>query len=216
LLLENQVSEVNPSLGSQVRFDSVSSNFVSINQKNELKDTIIANNVKLEKEIVRSEMVEEPSSKIDVPVSDESHSMDVEELDEKKASVEENVNDSNNRSPDMNKTNSSEDVGYPEKLNLDGSSGDDSMEEDFPEEGKQFGSNFNVDELREKGGSLEVPVVNEERDAIAVGDGLSSKEGGTQHNNNIPSVSLVKKQKFQGMLHIFFYLVLISFFIRHI
>lgn len=195
LLLENQVSEVNPSLGSQVRFDSVSSNFVSINQKNEIKDTIITNNVKLEQEIVRSEMVEEPSSKIDVPVSDESHSMDVEELDEKKASAEEN--DSNNRSPDMNKANISEDVGYPEKLNLDGSSGDDSMEEDFPEEGKQFDSNFNVDELKEKGESVEVPVGNEEHDAIAVGDGLSSGKGGTQHNNNIPSVSLVKKQKFQ-------------------
>jgi len=214
LLLENQVSEVNPSLGSQVRFDSVSSNFVSINQKNEIKDTIIANNVKLEQEIVRSDMVEQPSLKIDVPVCDESHSMDVEELDEKKASVEEN--DCNNRSPDVNKTNSSEDVGYPEKLNLDGSSGDDSMEEDFPEEGKQFDSNFNVDELKEKGESVEVPVVNDERDAMVVGDGLSSEEGATQHNNNIPSASLVKKQKFQGMLPIYFYLVLISFFIRHI
>ncbi|MED6179729.1 hypothetical protein PIB30_003528 [Stylosanthes scabra] len=140
---ENQVSEVNPSLGSQVKSDSISSDSVSINQKNELKDTIITDNVKLEQDIVRPEMVEEPSSRKDEPVYDESHSMDVGGLLEKKASVEENSN--NVTTPDLNKTNSSDDVGYPEKLNLDRSSGDDSMEEDLPEN-KQVDSKFDVDE----------------------------------------------------------------------
>ncbi|KAI5385623.1 actin cytoskeleton-regulatory complex protein PAN1 [Lathyrus oleraceus] len=191
LLPQNQVSEVNPSLGSQVKSDSVSCNFVSTNQKNELKNTIIANNVKLEQEIVRSKMVEEPSSRIDVPVYEESHSKDVEEADGKKVSVEENS--SINRRPNLNKTNSNEDVGYLEKLYLDGSSGDDSMEEDMPES-KQFDSKSNVGKLREKGESVEIMNVKE-HDTVMVRDGLSS-EGGIYSNNDIPSVSPVKKHKF--------------------
>ncbi|GAU19743.1 hypothetical protein TSUD_78690 [Trifolium subterraneum] len=137
-----------------------------VNQ-NELNDTVIASNANLEQEIVRSEMVEEPLSKIDVPVYDELHSMDVEELDEKKAYVEENS--SNNKSPNPDKTNSSEDVGYPEKLNLDRSSSGDSMEEDLPES-KQFDSKFNVDELGVKGESVERPIVKEERGTAVVGE----------------------------------------------
>ncbi|MCI27883.1 apoptotic chromatin condensation inducer in the nucleus, partial [Trifolium medium] len=123
--------------------------------QNELKDTIIANNnVKLEQDNVRPEMVEEPSSR-NVPVYDELHSMDVGGLHEKKPSVEENNN--NVTSPDLNKTNSSDDVGYPEKLNLDRSSGDDSMEEDLPET-RQYDSKFNVDELVDKVENNEVPM----------------------------------------------------------
>ncbi|KAK2384685.1 apoptotic chromatin condensation inducer in the nucleus [Trifolium repens] len=152
LLSENQISEVNLSLGSQVKSDSVSSNWI-----------------------------------------------EVEELDEKKAFVEENS--SNNKSPNLDKTNTSEDVGYPEKLNLDSSSGDDSMEEDLPES-KQFDSKFNVDELGVKGESVERPIVKEERGAAVVGDGLSSEKGGTDHNNNIPSVSLVKKQKLHDRISV--------------
>ncbi|KAJ1412865.1 SAP domain [Sesbania bispinosa] len=193
-LPENQVSEVNPSLGSQVKSDSISSNSVSINQKNELKDTIIADNVKLEQDIVRPEVGEEPSSRNDVPIYDESRSMDVGELHEKKASIEEN---SNNKSPYLNKINSSEDSGYPEKLNLDRSSGDDSMEEDLPES-KHFDSKFNVDELRDKGESVEVPMVKEEggTGTVVVGDGLSPEKGVTHQDNDIPPVSVVDKRKF--------------------
>ncbi|XP_061337442.1 uncharacterized protein LOC133284446 [Gastrolobium bilobum] len=190
---ENQVSEVNPSLGSQVKSDSISTDSVSINQKNELKDTIITDNVKLEQDIVRPEMVEEPSSRNDVPVYDESHSMDGGGLHEKKASVEENNN--NITSPDLNKTNSSDDVGYPEKLNLDRSSGDDSMEEDLPET-KQFDSKFNVDELRDKVESIEVPIVKEENITIVVGDGLSAGKGDTHQDIDISPVALAEKRKF--------------------
>jgi apoptotic chromatin condensation inducer in the nucleus len=77
------------------------------------------------------------------------------------------------------------------------------MEEDLPES-KQFDSKFNVDELGVKGESVEKPIAKEERGAAVVGEGLSSEKGGTDHNNNIPSVSLVKKQKLHGMLHFLF------------
>lgn len=185
---ENQVSEVNPSLGSQVKSDSISTDSVSINQKNELKDTIITDNVKLEQDIVRPEMVEEPSSR-NVPVYDESHSMDVGGLHEKKASVEENIN--NVSSPDLNKTNSSDDVGYPEKLNLDRSSGDDSMEEDLPET-KQIDSKFNVDKVE----SIEKLIVKEEISTIVVGDGLSAEKMDTSQDVDISPVAPAEKRKF--------------------
>ncbi|XP_019417400.1 PREDICTED: apoptotic chromatin condensation inducer in the nucleus-like [Lupinus angustifolius] len=171
---ENQVSEVNPSLvGSQVKSDSISSDSVSINEKNELKDTIITDNVKLEQDIVRTEMVEEPSSR------------------------NEPVEENNNTviSPDLNKSNSSDDVGYPEKLNLDRSSGDDSMEEDLPES-KQFDSKFNVDELRDKVESTEVPTVKEENSTVVVGDGQSGGKSYSHQDIDMSPVDLVEKRKF--------------------
>ncbi|KAK7311152.1 hypothetical protein RJT34_09092 [Clitoria ternatea] len=196
---ENQVSEVNPSLGSQVKSDSISTDSVSINQKNELKETIITDNVKLEQDIVRPEMVEEPSSRNDVPVYDESHSMDVGGLHEKKASVEENSN--NILSPDLNKTNSSDDVGYPEKLNLDRSSGDDSMEEDLPET-KQIDSKFDVDELRDKVENIEGSIVKEEISTKVVGDDPSPGKSGTHKDIDISPVALPEKRKFHEQLSV--------------
>ncbi|TKY47630.1 Apoptotic chromatin condensation inducer [Spatholobus suberectus] len=192
---ENQVSEVNPSLGSQVKSDSISTDSVSINQKNELKDTIITDNVKLEQDIVKPEMVEEPSSRNDVPVYDESHSMDVGGLHEKKASVEENIN--NVSSPDLNKTNSSDDVGYAEKLNLDRSSGDDSMEEDLPET-KQIDSKFNVDELRDKVESTEGHIVKEENSTIVVGDSPSAGKIDIHQDTDISPVAVAEKRNFMN------------------
>ncbi|KAI4317226.1 hypothetical protein L6164_025115 [Bauhinia variegata] len=189
----NQVSEVNPILGSQLKSDSISSDSVSINEKNELKDNIIADNVKLEQNIVKPEMVE-PSSSNFVPGSGESHSMDVGEQHEKKASVEENSSN-NVTSPELNKTNSSEDVGYSEKLNLDRSSGDDSMEEDLLES-KQFDSKFNVDELRDKKDSSEVNIVKEESGTKVVGDDLSAGKNDTHENNVIRPIAPSEKRKF--------------------
>jgi len=196
---ENQVSEVNPSLGTQVKSDSFSTDSVSINQKNELKDTIIANNVKLEQDNVRPEMVEEPSSRNDVPVYDESHSVDVGGLHEKKSSVEENNN--NVTSPELNKTNSSDDVGYTEKLNLDRSSGDDSMEEDLPEI-RQYDSKFN-DELSDKVENNEVLMGKEHNKTIVVEDGGSARNSDTHQDMDISTVSLTEKRKYPGT-HIFF------------
>ncbi|KAK7247465.1 hypothetical protein RIF29_42348 [Crotalaria pallida] len=190
---ENQVSEVKPSVGSQVKSDSISNDYESINKKIELNDTIIADNVKLEQDVVKEEMVEEPSSKNDVPVNDESHSMDVEELPEKKAYIEGNSN--NNESPDLNKTSSGDDVGYPEKLKLDRSSGDEPMEEDLLEY-KQFDSKFNVDDLGDKGANVKVSILEEEITTAVVRHGLSSVKSGTCQVKDIPSVSPVEKRTF--------------------
>ena len=192
---ENQVSEVNPSLGFQVKSDSISSDSVSINQKNELKDTIITDNVKLEQDIVRPEMVEEPSSRKDVPVS---HSMDVGGLLEKKASVEENSN--NVTTPDLNKINSNDDVGYPEKLNLDRSSGDDSMEEDLPES-KHVDSKFDVDE-RDNVENIEVSIVKEESKTIVVKNDLSAGKSDTHQDIDISPVALAEKRKFNEQVSV--------------
>lgn len=200
---ENQVSEVYPSLGFQVKSDSISTDSVSINQKNELKDTIIANNVKLEQDNVRPEMVEEPSSRNDVPVYDESPAMDVGGLHEKKSPVEENNN--NVPSPDLNKTNSGDDVGYPEKLNLDRSSGDDSMEEDLPET-RQYDSKFNnVDEFRDKVENNEVPMVKEESRTIVVGDGVSARKSDTHQDIDMSPTSLTEKRKYPGKHDIYIF-----------
>ena len=167
--------------------------------KKEITIKINNDNVKLEQDIVKPEMVEEPSSRNDVPVSyDESHSMDVGGLHEKKASVEENIN--NVSSPDLNKTNSSDDVGYSEKLNLDRSSGDDSMEEDLPET-KQIDSKFNVDELKDKV-EIEKPIVKEESSTIAVGDSLSAGKDDTHQDIDISPAALTEKRKFNGKQHI--------------
>ncbi|KAE9608032.1 putative transcription regulator SAP family [Lupinus albus] len=171
---ENQVSEVNPSLvGSQVKSDSISSDSVSINEKNELKNTIITDNVKLEQDIVRPEMVEEPSSRNE-PVEENSNIV---------------------TSPDLNKSNSSDDVGYPEKLNLDRSSGDDSMEEDLPES-KQFDSKFNVDEPSDKVESTKVPTVKEENSTVVVGDGQCGGKNYAHQDIDMSPVDLVEKRKF--------------------
>ncbi|XP_019437597.1 PREDICTED: apoptotic chromatin condensation inducer in the nucleus-like isoform X2 [Lupinus angustifolius] len=186
---KNQVSEVNPSLlGSQVKSDSIFSDTVSINKKNELKDTIITDNGKLEQDIVRPEMVEEPSSR-NKPVYDDSNSIDVGKPHEKKLSVEENSNVLT--SPDLNKTNISDDVGYPEKLSLDRSSGDDSMEEDLPESSK-----VNFDELRDKVESTKVPTVKVENTTVVVGDGQSGGKSDSHQDIDFSPVGLVEKRKF--------------------
>ncbi|KAE9587750.1 putative transcription regulator SAP family [Lupinus albus] len=152
------------------------------------QDNIITDNVKLEQDIVRPEMVEEPSSRNE-PVYGESHSMDVGKPHEKKLSFEENSNVVT--SPDLNKTNISDDVGYPEKLNLDRSSGDDSMEEDLPESSK-----INVDEPRDKVESTEVPAVKEENSNVVVGDGQSGGKSDVHQDMDVSPVSLVKKRIF--------------------
>ncbi|KAK4430601.1 Apoptotic chromatin condensation inducer in the nucleus [Sesamum alatum] len=80
--LKYQVPEVDPNLGFQVTSDSVSTESVSIIEKNELKVDVITDNVQLELD-VKHEMVQ-PSPSTAVPDGGESHPMDVEEpLDRK-------------------------------------------------------------------------------------------------------------------------------------
>ncbi|KAG7619012.1 putative transcription regulator SAP family [Arabidopsis thaliana] len=117
----NQVSEVIPVTGFEVKSDCISTDSVSNNEKIELKDNKIADNVKLEQNVNK---FQEPST-----VVGESHPMDVEEPLEQKTSVG-GGDDSNAANADMIKENNIIDAGDSEKLNLDRSSGDESMEDE--------------------------------------------------------------------------------------
>ncbi|GKV25317.1 hypothetical protein SLEP1_g34773 [Rubroshorea leprosula] len=167
--LNNQVPEVSPSLGFQVKSDSISADSVSINENIELKDNIIADNVKLELDIFKPDMVD-PSSRSVVPVSGEAHPMDLEEPLEKEASVEER-DDKNTTNSDLIKKNDCEDLDYSEKLNLDRSSGDESMEEDVLEL-KQIDSKSNTEEV----GDMIDKNLREEVHVDVVGDDLSAEK----------------------------------------
>ena len=193
----NQVSEVNPVLGFQVKSDSISTDSVSINEKNELKDNIIADNVKLDLDVIKPEMVE-PSSSSVVPDGGELHPMDVEEPHEKKVPVEETDNN-HSTDADLNKKNDSADMGSSEKLNLDRSSGDDSMEDDILES-KQIDSKYNSDEVGNRSEQTEVPLVREEIHANIVGDvpSADTKEVHVEPKNK--PVPPPEKRKLQGKL----------------
>ncbi|KAF8698617.1 hypothetical protein HU200_034861 [Digitaria exilis] len=134
----NQVPEVSPDLGSQIKCESISSD-LSTNKKNDIEDNLNANNFDLELE-VKPKMVE-PSSGITSLGGDLQPLDDDKELVKNQSSVEgkdstANVDSYNKNSPE----------GSPEKLNLDRSSGDESMEEDVMEI-KQVESNMKSDEL---------------------------------------------------------------------
>lgn len=189
----NQVSEVSPSLGFQVRSDSISADSVSINEKNEFKDNIIADNVKLELD-VKPEMVEvEPSSSNVVPVGGESHLMDVEEPSENKLAVEvKEDNDAANA--DMNKLNEISDVGDSEKLNLDRSSGDDSLDEDVLDS-KHIESKPVSDEVGGGSEKTEVTPVKEESPVDIMGD-ADTKDVSVERNGQ---PLLAEKRKILGM-----------------
>uniref|UniRef100_A0A6N2LY53 SAP domain-containing protein n=1 Tax=Salix viminalis TaxID=40686 RepID=A0A6N2LY53_SALVM len=190
---DNQVSEVNPNLGFQVKSDSISTDSVSINEKIELKDIIIADDVKLVLDDVKLEMVEPSSSNV-VPVGGESHPMDIEEPQEKSPSVEKK-DDSNGTNADLSKKNDSFDVGYSEKLNLDRSSGDDSMEEDVLAS-KQIDSKYNTDEVGDRGKiKNEVPSVKEENLVNVTGKDLSTDQKEIHVENKICPVAPMEKRK---------------------
>ena len=194
---KNQVSEVRPNLGSQVKYDSISTDSVSINEKIELKDNIIADNVKLELNVIKPEMVA-PSSSTIVPASGDSHPTDVEEPHESNRSVEEK-DDTNGTNADLSKKNDSLDVGYLEKLNLDRSSGDDSMEEDMLES-KQIDSKSSSDDVGDRSEKTEVSDMKEEGHVDIVGDDFSvgRKDVHVEHKEH-PSAP-AEKRKLNGEL----------------
>lgn len=138
----NQVSEVSSNLGFPLKSNSNSTDSVSICEKKELEDNVIADNVKLEPD-VKPEMVQ-PSSSDLVPDGGESHPKGVEEPLENELSV--GGRENNVANADMSQTNLSAGLGSSEKLNLDRSSGDDSMEEDGLES-KQIDSNDNTGDV---------------------------------------------------------------------
>ncbi|XP_019265881.1 PREDICTED: apoptotic chromatin condensation inducer in the nucleus-like isoform X5 [Nicotiana attenuata] len=106
-ILESQVSEISPVLGFQVNSDFVSTD-VSFDEKTELKDNVIANDVKVELD-VKPEMVQLFSSS-DVPDDAKSHTMDVEEPHDKKMSTEEPGN-KNDKYPEVSVVQTSDPVG---------------------------------------------------------------------------------------------------------
>ncbi|GAV68218.1 hypothetical protein CFOL_v3_11721 [Cephalotus follicularis] len=136
----------------------------------------------------------EPSSTNLVPVGGESHPMDVEEPLVIKASVEEG-GDKNATIAEMNKNNDCADVGYSEKLNLDRSSGDDSMEEDVLES-KQIDSSHSSDEVVDRDEKSEVPVIKEESPVDVVGDGLSTDNKDILVENKSRPAVVAEKRKF--------------------
>lgn len=135
----NQVPEVSPDLGSQIKCESISSDNLSTNKKNNIEDNLNANNFDLELE-VQPKMVE-PSSGITSVGGDLQPLDDDKELVKNQISLEDLDSTAN---VDSYKKDSPE--GSPEKLNLDRSSGDESMEEDAAEI-KQVESNMKSDDL---------------------------------------------------------------------
>ncbi|KAI4371247.1 hypothetical protein MLD38_019508 [Melastoma candidum] len=125
----SQVSEANPDLGYQVRSVPISTDYVSINENNEYKDNIITDNIELELDVVKPETEVEPSSGNVDPDSGDSHPLDVVEPHGDKVAAEDKE-DNDAITAGINKNNEHFDVCFSEKLNLDRSSGDDSMEED--------------------------------------------------------------------------------------
>ncbi|KAL6225253.1 hypothetical protein ACLB2K_004104 [Fragaria x ananassa] len=189
--LNYQVSEVSTVLGSEVKYDYISTDSVSINEKTELKDNIIADHVKLELD-GKPEMVE-PSSSDVVPVNGDSHPMNVEEPPESKASVRER-DDNYDINADISKKNDSADVGYSEKLNLERSSGDDSMDEDVMDN-KQFDSKYSSDYVGDKVEKTEVPTAMEDSHVDVVGDDMSSDKVDTSDDNkNHPALPAEKRK----------------------
>lgn len=203
---KNQVSEVSPNLGSPVKYDSISTDSVSINEKNELKDNIIADNVKLELDVIKPEMVA-PSSGTIVPVGGDSHPMDVEEPHDSSTSVE-GKDDTTGTNADLSKKNDIVDVGYSEKLNLDRSSGDDSMEEDVLES-KQVDSKYRSDNVGDKSEKTRVFDVKEEDQVDITGDDFSADKKDVHVETKDRPSAVAEKRKLSGEFFSYSFLIVL-------
>lgn len=230
----NLVSEVSPTLGTQLKSEYISTDSVSIKEKNELKDNIIADNVILEVDIVKPEIVQPPSS--DVQDDGESHNMDVNDplhcmnvnepphpdvsrpvhpsdvskpsflldaINESSHSLDVSEPHENNPVEEINestaiadiiKKNDSAELVYAEKLNLDRSSGEDSMEEDLLES-KQIDSEFIPDEAGDKNEQPAMNILKEDGFVDVVGDDSSACEKEVYINSNLhPAAPAVKRK----------------------
>ncbi|XP_024978604.1 apoptotic chromatin condensation inducer in the nucleus-like isoform X2 [Cynara cardunculus var. scolymus] len=176
---------------SLVKSDSISIDTMSITEKIELKDNVIADDVKLELD-VKLEMVQPSSSKV-VLDDAKTESVVVDEPHEETFTTEEkDVN--NAESINICKKNDSDDVGSPEKLNLDRSSGDDSMEEDALES-KQIDSKFNSQDLGDISKKTELPLVKEDEPVdVMVEDTPAAKNTKSTKDNSDPSVVPIKRK----------------------
>ncbi|XP_071914731.1 uncharacterized protein [Coffea arabica] len=186
----NQVSEVKPVLGLQVKSDSISTDTVSIIENNELKDNIIADDVKLEVD-VKPEMVQ-PSSSSVVHQGGKSHPMDVEEPHANKVSLKE-TGSSNVKNADVIPKNETGDLGFSEKPNVARSSGD-YMEEDV-RESKQMNSKTDSVEIRIEAGKVDGPTTKDEGLVdILSEDAPAEKKVAIVEDKGVPAAPSVKRK----------------------
>ncbi|GAB2254042.1 hypothetical protein Droror1_Dr00021851 [Drosera rotundifolia] len=184
-----QVSEVTTSLEFQVNHDSITSDPISVNEINDLKDDIAADDVKLELE-AKPEMVQALSDDV-APSGGESLSVKFEKQHEDKVPVEQAC--SNTADIEMSERYTLAELGSPEKLNLDRSSGDDSMEEDASES-KQLDSTY--ESVGEKSVETEMSVVKEESSVDATHENLSvAKNNSVQGEKKDGFVAGTEKRK---------------------
>ncbi|KAK9713429.1 hypothetical protein RND81_06G026400 [Saponaria officinalis] len=189
-VLNNQVSEVSTSVGFPVKSNiSVSTNSLSVIEKNDLKDNFIADNVKLESD-VKPEMVQ-PSSSDFIPDGGEAHPNDIGKPHENENSVEET--DDSVANADMSQKIYSTDLGS-EKLNVDQSSGNDSMEEDALES-KQINSNYNSEDVGEKTEKFKVTTFKAESPVASTMDTDLPAEKKVIHDLNNELATLSDKRK---------------------
>ncbi|CAI9109323.1 OLC1v1009126C1 [Oldenlandia corymbosa var. corymbosa] len=179
-----QVSEVNHVSGFQVKYESVTTETILIIGKNELKDDVNVDDVKLEQD-VKPELVQ-PSFSSDIPKDGKSHPVAVEE-----------PHDNNADGVDDRPKIDTEDLNSSGKGNLDQNSGDDFMDEDVTET-KLMSAKVVSEEMTDEG-KLEESVLKDGHVDIVRGDISDQKKVSNAEENEHPGTPLVKR-KFNGQL----------------
>ncbi|KAH7652705.1 apoptotic chromatin condensation inducer in the nucleus protein [Dioscorea alata] len=186
----NKVSEINQDLDCPAKSEFGSNDSVSINIKDELKDSLNADNASLEPE-AKPEILPSPSINDHSVGSGSCMVDDVQELNDKPVSFVDVDDVKTVTDADLSKKNDIVDGESPEKLNLDRSSGDDSMDEDVLET-KQIESNDNSDKL---GGKIEdiKAQVGKAENLVDVGM-LPAEEDTIADENGEPAASTEKRK----------------------
>ncbi|WOG81820.1 hypothetical protein DCAR_0100971 [Daucus carota subsp. sativus] len=180
--LETQVYEV-----SKVTSDSISTDNISINEKLELKDNIIAADVKLEFDV--KHIRQEPSSG-HVGLDDGGlQPMDVKGPQENEVKFE--VTGTNADDSNLEKKNHSGDVEFSKTSHLDRSSGDNSIEDGILES-KQTESISLFVESSDKIERREVTVAREQVPVVTMVD--DTRTDGKTEQKNVPDVASTKRK----------------------
>ncbi|KAL4578005.1 hypothetical protein LXL04_014120 [Taraxacum kok-saghyz] len=192
--VSNQVNEV-----SQAIPDSISTDTISNTEKNEPKDNVITDDVKSEVDVKPESSKPEQVDTDDVIPPDDVKSEQDTEL-KKESPLLTNVvvlDEGKSESVEVHEpikdkiTDESGDMLSSEKLNLDRSSGDDSMEEDV-HESKQIDSKFTSNEIIEKSEVKEdVMIVEKTSDSVEVETVTSTK----RKPNTAENSEIVKRQR---------------------
>ncbi|XP_078160565.1 SAP domain-containing protein isoform X1 [Carex rostrata] len=162
--LVEQVPKVGPDTGSQVKCESISSNesFKCINVENKLKDNLNADNFDLEKQVEVKQDIQDDKNKEPVKNQADTSSLEGENYE----------TPSNNINSIMDT-----DGGSPEKLNLDRSSGDESMEEDLTESSKPLVESVgggSQDMVKEEVNSENAPADTDKMDISAAVEAVAA------------------------------------------